>query len=127
MAGTKKPKNKPRREEFMEKMLIGPWGITPWCCLGRRIRAEFRKHPVLSMLAVGLAVLVVAKIATARGAGTIGHVGGSGCANQQPGQIDPRDTPCLATSIPPTTIRPATILKLHCGENGIIRPCEDED
>jgi hypothetical protein len=99
----------------------------PWSDLWRHIRVTFRQRPILSVLAVGLAVLVVTKIAIAHGPGTSGHIGGSGCANYQPGEIDPRGTPCLTTPVPPTTTPPATIPKLHCGEDGIIRRCEDED
>ena len=108
----------------MKKTLMGLWGRTAWSCLGRRIRAEFRQRPVLLMLAAGFTVAVVAKIATAHGPSASGHVGGRGCANQQPG------APYLAiqpSTTPPITNQPATILKLNCGENGIIRPCEDED
>jgi hypothetical protein len=96
----------------------------PWSGLWRHLSTRFRQRPILSVLAVGLAVLVIAKIAAAHGPGTSGHIGGTGCANQQPGEIDPRGMPCLA---PPTTTGPATNLKAHCGENGTIRPCDDED
>jgi hypothetical protein len=121
------PKNKPTGEELMEKTLKESWGRTTWSSLGRHIRVTFRQRPILSVLAVGLAVLVIAKIAIAHGPGTSGHVGRSGCANQQPGEIDPRGMPCLTTPVPPPTAMPATILKLHCGEEGVIRRCEDED
>ena len=111
----------------MEKTLMGSWGRAARSNLRRCIRAEFGKHPDLSMLAAGFAVAVVAKIAIAHGPGTGGNSGGSGCANNQPSEIDSRGTPCLTTPVLPTTTLPATILKLHCGEDGIIRSCEDED
>jgi hypothetical protein len=98
----------------------------PWPGLWREIRAGFRNHPFMSWLVVVSAAIFVGSLATRRS-----HHGsdqsGDPCANQKPGYRYSPGTPCLTTPIPPITSRPATILKLHCGENGVIHRCEDED
>jgi hypothetical protein len=104
-----------------------PLGRYPWPGLWRDIRAKFRQHPILSTLVLGFAVLVITKLAIAHGPQVSGHATGNPCASEQPGERYPPGVRCLATPIPPNTARPVTILKLHCGENGIIRRCEDED
>jgi hypothetical protein len=99
----------------------------PWPGLWRDIRAGFRDHPFMSWLVVVSAGIFIGSLAIGHGPKATGHVGGDPCANQQPGGRYSPGTPCLSTPIPPIATRPATILKLHCGENGVIRRCDDED